>query len=57
MAVQKEVANNVVLENWSNLANHLYCLILDIEEFHPRTRKSFRKTQVDNIYDNSIGQG
>ncbi len=56
-AVRKEVANNVVLDNRSDLANHPYCLILDIEELHPRTRKSVRKTRVVNMYDNYIGQG
>lgn len=31
MAVQKNIANNVVLNNPSNLASHLYCLLLEIK--------------------------
>ena len=56
-AVWKEIANNVVLDNWSNLANHPYCLIFDIEELYLRTRKSIGKTRVINMYDNYIEQG
>lgn len=56
-AVQKEVANNVVLDNRSDLANHPYCLIFDIKELHPKTKKPIRKTRVVNMYDNYIGQG
>ena len=54
-AVRKEIANNVVLDNRSDLANYPYCLILDIEELYPRTRKSVRKTRVVNMYDNYTG--
>ena len=57
MAVRKEIANNMVLDNWSDLTNHLYCLILDIKELYPRTKKSVRKIRVVNMYDNYIEQG
>lgn len=46
----------MVLDNWSDLANHPYCLILDIKELHPKTKKPIRETRVVNIYDNYIGQ-
>lgn len=53
--VQKEIANNIVLDNWSDLANHLYSLVLDIKKLYLKTRKPIRRTWVVNIYDSSIG--
>lgn len=56
-AVRKDIADNVILENRSDLASRPYCLIVDVKELHPRTRKPIRRTRVVNIYDNSVGQG
>ena len=56
-AVRKEIVNNVVLDNRSDLANHPYCLVLDIKELHLKTRKPIRRTRVVNMYDSSVGQG
>ncbi len=38
IAVRKDVVNEVILENRSDLASHPYCMILDIKELHPKTR-------------------
>ena len=54
-AVRKEIVNNVVLDNRLDLANHLYSLVLDIKELHPKTRKPISRTRVVNIYDSSVG--
>ena len=39
MAVQKDIANDVILENRLDLANHPYCLIVDVKELCSKTRK------------------
>lgn len=46
----------MILDNRSDLANHIYCLILDIKKLHPKTKKPIRKTRVINIYNNYIRQ-
>ena len=51
------MANNVILNNRSDLASHAYGLVFDIKEFQPKTWKPIWKTHVVNMYDNSIGQG
>lgn len=51
------MANNLVLDNQLDLANHPYCLIFDIEKLYPRKNKSMRKIRVDIIYDHYIWQG
>ena len=56
-AIRKDIANNVILNNRSDLASHPYCLILDIKKIHPKTRKPLRKTRVVNMYDSLVGQG
>lgn len=56
ITVRKKVANNVVFDNQSNLANHFYWLIFDIKEFHLKTRKLIKKFGVVNIYKNYIRQ-
>ena len=38
-AIRKNIANNVILDNRSDLASHSYCLVLDIKELHPKTMK------------------
>lgn len=53
-AVQKDILNKVIIENRTNLVNHLYCIILDIKEFHPVSGKHIRKTRVVNLYDNKL---
>lgn len=39
MAIWKNIANKVILENWSDLANHLYYLIIDIKKLYLKIRK------------------
>ena len=56
MVVRKDIANNVILDNRSDLVSHPYCLVLDIKELYPKTRKPIRKIRVVNMYDNCIGQ-
>lgn len=51
-----EIVNNVVLHNWSDLADHLYCLVLDTKELYPKTKELIRRTWVVNIYNSSNRQ-
>ncbi len=49
--IRKDIANEVLLDNRSDLASNPYCLVLDVRELHPKTRKPIRKTRVVNMYD------
>lgn len=56
--VQKKITNNMVLNNWLDLKNHpYYLLVFDIKEFHLKTKKPIRRTYIVNIYDSFVGQG
>lgn len=39
MAVQKDIASYVIFDNRSDFASYLYCLVLDIKKYYPKTRK------------------
>lgn len=56
-AIRKDTASNIIFDNRSDLTSHPYCIILDVNERHPKTGNAIRDTRVVNIYDNSIGQG
>lgn len=55
--VQKDIVDEIIVENWSNLTNHPYYLIIDIKKFYPRLRKSSQRTRVVNIHNNTIDEG
>ena len=57
-AVQKNIVNQVTIENQSDLASHPYCLILDLKEPYPESSKKLpRRTRIVNVYDNKLGEG
>ena len=56
-AVRKDILNRVIIDNRTDLASHPYCLVLDIKELYPVSRKILRKTRVVNLYDNKVGRG
>lgn len=56
-AVRKDQADQIILDNRSDLISHPYCLVTDIKEICPMTRNPIRRTRVVNMYDNIIGQG
>lgn len=56
IAVGKDILSRVVVENQSNLINHLYCVVLDIKKLDLKSRKYLRKTRIVNLYDNKIGK-
>lgn len=57
IAVRKDILSRVVVENRTGLVSHPYCVVLDIRELDPQSRKCLRRTRVVNLYDNKIGKG
>lgn len=56
MTVRKNILYKIIINNQKNLANYLYCSILDIKELHSLSRKNLRKTRIINLYDNKVGR-
>ena len=54
-AIRKDILNKIIIENWTDLASHPYCIVLNIKELNPVSRKYFRRTRIVNLYDNKIG--
>ena len=57
IAVRKDIPNNIIVENRTDLLSHPYCIYLDIKEIDGQTERCLRKTRVINLYDNKIGRG
>lgn len=57
IVVRKDIPNNIIVENWTDLTRHPYCICLDIKETDAQSGKCLRKTRVINRYDNMIGRG
>lgn len=57
MAARKNILNNVIEENRTDLVSHPYCLAVDITEFAPLSQRRKRKTRIINVYDNKIREG
>ena len=55
IVVKKDILNKVIVENWTNLISHFYCIILDIRELNPVSEEYSRKIRVVNLYNNKIG--
>ena len=56
--VQKDIVNQITIENRSDLASHPYCLILDLKEPYLKSSKKLpRRTRIVNFYDNKLGEG
>ena len=53
--VKKDILNKVIIENRTDLISHLYCIIFDIRERNPTSRKYSRKSRVVSLYNNKIG--
>ncbi len=57
IAVKKDILNKVIIENRTDLVSHPYCIVIDVRERNPVSRKYSRRTRVVNLYDNKIGNG
>ena len=57
IAVKKDILNKVIIENRTNLVSHPYCIVIDVRERNPVSRKYSRRTRVVNLYDNKIANG
>lgn len=55
VAVRKIILNKVIIENRTDLVSHPYCIVLDIKELNPLSRKYSERTRVINLYDKKIG--
>lgn len=56
VAVRKEILNQLVVENRTNLVSHPYCLAVDITEFESLPSRRKKKIRIINLYDNKFGE-
>lgn len=57
IAIHKDIVSKVIVENWTDFASYLYCMILDFKEPYQKLGKMPRKTRVLNLYNNKLGEG
>lgn len=55
-AIRKDLTDKLVVENRTDLVNHLYFILLEIWELDQQSKKPGRKTRALNVYDNRVGQ-
>ncbi len=56
VAVKKDILSKVIIENQTDLVSHPYCMVFDIRELRPQSRRYLRRTRVVNLYDNKVGR-
>ncbi len=56
-AVRKEIVNEVIIDDRTDLASHPYCMVLDLKEPYRESGKRPRRTRIVNLYDNKLGEG
>lgn len=54
IVVIKDILNNVIIENQTDLISQLYCIILDIIERNLVSRKYFKRIKIITFYNNKI---
>ena len=57
IAVKKDLAGKIVVDHRTDLIDHPYFMLLEIQELDPRSKRPERKTRVVNVYDNRVGRG
>lgn len=55
--VRKDLINKIVVNHRTNFINHLYSILLEIQELNPQSKKYKKKTQIVNIYNNQNAKG
>ena len=55
-AIRKDILEEVIINNRTDLVSHSYYLFVDIRERHPLSKKFSRKTRIVNFYDDKIGE-
>ena len=55
-SVRKTRGNKIVVDHRTNLINHHYVILLEIQELDSQSKKNGRKTRIVNAYDNQIGR-
>ena len=53
-AVKKNLINKIIVDHKTDLVNYPYSILLEIRELDPRSKRSGKKTRVDNVYNNWI---
>ncbi len=56
-AVRRTLVDKIVVDHRTDLINHPYFMLLEIQELDPRSKRLGRKTRVVNAYDNRVGRG
>ena len=51
-AVKKTLVNKIVVDHKTNLINHPYFMLLEIQEMDPQSKKLGKKIRIVNAYDN-----
>lgn len=55
-AIKKELGNQIIVENRTDLMDHLYLMALDIRDIDEQSNRPTKRTRAINIYDNQVGQ-
>lgn len=53
-AMTKNLADKIVINHRTDLINHLYFMLLEIQELDPQSKRPGKKTRVVNVYDNRV---
>lgn len=57
IVIRKNILNTIIVENWTDLIRHPYCICLNIKKIDKKTERWLRKTRIIKLYNNKIGQG
>ena len=56
-AVRKDLLNKIVIEHRTDLVNHPYFILFEIQDLDQQSKRPGKKTRVPNAYDNRVKQG
>lgn len=57
IVVKKDLGNKIMVNHKTNLIYHSYFILLEIRKLDSQSKKSRRKTDVVNIYNNCVRGG
>ena len=52
--IKKKLMDKIMVNHKIDLVNHLYLILLEIQKLDPHSKRSGRKIQIVNIYDNWV---
>lgn len=56
-AGRRTLVDKIVVDHRTDLINHPYFMMLEIQELDPQSKRPGRKTRIFNVYDNRVGSG